>query len=71
MGRNLSHDEVQDYRAYHDEMWQAVNNAGSQTVDTTTQAAIPPGPVHATATHMIAQMLAADADVTSAKDTYN
>ena len=71
MGRDLTRDEVQDYRAYHDKMWQAVNDAGGQTLDTPTQAALPPGPWQAAATHMIAQMLAADADVTSAKDTYN
>ncbi|MDG2404715.1 MAG: FAD-dependent oxidoreductase [Paracoccaceae bacterium] len=71
MGRDLSPDEVQDYQAYHDKMWQAVNDAGSQILDTTPEAVLLPGPWRATANHMIAQMLAADADVTSAKDTYN
>ena len=70
LGQDLSPEQVHDFEAYEVEMWEAVNAAGAQRFDCTTKSAIPEGPWASTAAHIVSQMLAGDADVTSARDTY-
>lgn len=70
-GRELSNDEVQSYRDYEDELWPTVNAAGAQGTDQSVLSAMPKGRWSDTAVHYVAQMLGGDADVTSAKDSFN
>lgn len=71
LGHTLPEDQVQAYQNYQDELWPAINAAGAQAGDLTTQSAMPTGRWAQTAMHSISQMLAGDADVTSAKDSSN
>lgn len=71
LGHKLSNEQVEAYQGYQDEMWDAIKGAGAQTVDQTTQSTMPKGRWSETASHSISQMLGGDADVTSAKDTFN
>jgi monoamine oxidase len=71
LGHRLSNDEVQAFQDYQDGLWPAIDAAGAHSGDQTTLSAMPKGRWAQTATHSIAQMLAADADVTSAKDSFN
>jgi monoamine oxidase len=71
LGHKLSNEQVEAYQGYQDEMWDAIRGAGAQTVDQTTQSTMPKGRWSETAFHSISQMLGGDADVTSAKDTFN
>ena len=70
-GHALSPEQVVEYRNYIARMWQAINEAGAQASDSTTQSAMPPGRWASTVIHLIPQMVAGNADVTSARDTYN
>jgi monoamine oxidase len=70
-GHDLSDDQVQSYRDYEDKLWPTVNAAGAQGNDQTILSAMSTGRWSDTAVHSVAQMLGADADVTSAKDSFN
>ncbi|MFC6585114.1 flavin monoamine oxidase family protein [Sulfitobacter aestuariivivens] len=69
--KNLTPEEIEDFGAYQDRMWQAINDAGAVEPDTTTRACLPDGRWSETAVHYIPQMLAGNADTTSARDVRN
>lgn len=71
LGHDLTDDQIQGYQGYQEKMWSAINAAGAQVGDRTTLSALPDGPWVQTAAQSIPQMLGGDADVTSAKDTFN
>ncbi len=70
-GHDLTVQEVADYGAYGDAMWEAINRRGGQEPDVSSYAALPDGKWADTASRWIAQMVGGDADVTSARDSYN
>jgi len=71
LGSNLSSIEVQAFQAYEANMWKAISIAGEKEHDCSTQSVMPRGEWSSTAEHIIPQMLAGDANVTSAKDVHN
>ncbi|MGR3615093.1 MAG: flavin monoamine oxidase family protein [Paracoccaceae bacterium] len=70
-GYELTSDEVADFRDYQAGMWRKVNRVGAQDGDSDIASILPPGPWAKTALHSVPQMLASDADVSSAKDSFN
>lgn len=70
-GYDLSGAEVAEYQTYIERMWDAINERGAFEPDITTQECMPSSPWIDTAVHTISQMLSGDAEVTSARDTYN
>ena len=64
-GQTLPSDEVDAYQAYQDRMWHDIKSAGRGGTDMAVAGALPNGEWRQTATHCVAQMLAADADVKS------
>ncbi len=71
LGQDLPDKHVDSFRTYETDMWKAINAAGAQVTDCTPKSAMPETRWASTAVHLIPQMLAGDADVTSARDTYN
>ena len=70
-GQDLTHSQVAEYRRYQQAMWREINRQGTQPTDKVIADILPDGLWKDTARHSIAQMLSADADMTSAKDTFN
>ena len=68
---DLTEAQVVEFEAFEEKTWDAINTAGAQAADCEIKSAIPEGPWASMAAHTLAQMLSADADVTSARDTYN
>lgn len=70
-GYTLTAQEVDAYAAHVEGMWDAIEFAGQDGADVAIDAALPPGPFAHVARNAIAQMLGGDADVTSARDSFN
>ncbi|MFK7753190.1 MAG: flavin monoamine oxidase family protein [Sedimentitalea sp.] len=70
-GHDLGVSEVADYNTYYETMWEAIDRRGASAPDTTMLDAMPDAPWKDTVVHTIAQMVGANADVTSARDSYN
>lgn len=70
-GYNLTAEELADYGAYGDAMWEGINARGGQLPDVSAAEALPSGRWSDTVSCWVAQMVGGDADVTSARDSYN
>ena len=66
--RALSGAELAAYNRYQAEIWTAVNAAGAGPKDLRIKDVLPPSPHRETAQHWVAQMLGADAELTSVAD---
>lgn len=69
-GSELSATDTEAYDAYQDAIWRAANHVGG-TEDTDILGTLPDFPHKETAKHIVAQMMSADADLTSTGDVFN